>query len=349
MEGGRRLTSFSHGAGCGCKLGPDQLAEVLRGVSLPTAPPELLVGTDTGDDAAVWRTSDGHALVATLDYFTPIVDDPYDWGRIAATNAMSDVYAMGGTPFLGLNIVNWPVDDLPTEMLGRVLQGGVDAATGAGVAVVGGHSITDPEPKYGMVVVGSVDPDRMFTNASARPGDRLYLTKPLGLGIISTAVKRGVAPADLITTAVDLMTTTNAAGAAAMVEAQASAATDITGFGLLGHLHKMLLASGCGATVRAGDVPLIDGVRGLARDGVVPGGTQRNHDFVDAATDWAGLDREEQLVLADAQTSGGLLIATPDPEALEAALTARGVLVAPIGEVVLGPAGSIRVEGRLAG
>jgi selenide,water dikinase len=261
---------------------------------------------------------------------------------------MSDVYAMGGTPFLGLNIVNWPVDDLPTEMLGRVLQGGVDAATGAGVAVVGGHSITDPEPKYGMVVVGSVDPDRIFTNATAHPGDRLYLTKPLGLGIISTAVKRGVAPDDLIAIAVDLMTTTNAAGSAAMVEAGASAATDITGFGLLGHLHKMLLASGCGAAVRADDVPLIDGVRGLAHDGVVPGGTRRNHEFVDAATDWAGLDREGQLVLADAQTSGGLLIATPDPAALEAALAERGVLVAPIGEVVAEAAGSIRVEGRLA-
>ena len=264
----RRLTSFSHGAGCGCKLGPDQLAEVLAGVSLPAPPGELLVGTDTGDDAAVWRLPDGRGLVATLDYFTPIVDDPYDWGRIAATNAMSDVYAMGGTPFLGLNIVNWPIDDLPTEMLARVLQGGVDAATDAGVAVVGGHSITDPEPKYGMVVVGSVDPDRMLTNASARPGDRLYLTKPIGLGIISTAVKRGVAPDEMTATAVDLMTTTNAAGSAAMVEAGASAATDITGFGLLGHLHKMLDASGCGAIVRAGACPADRrGTRARARRG----------------------------------------------------------------------------------
>ncbi|MEO8476671.1 MAG: selenide, water dikinase SelD [Actinomycetota bacterium] len=349
MASARRLTSFSHGAGCGCKLGPDQLAEVLAGVSLPAPPRELLVGTDTGDDAAVWRLPDGRGLVATLDYFTPIVDDPYDWGRIAATNALSDVYAMGGTPFLGLNIVNWPIDDLPAEMLARVLQGGVDAATGAGVAVVGGHSITDPEPKYGMVVVGSVDPERMITNATARPGDRLYLTKSLGLGIISTAVKRGVATDELTATAVDLMTTTNAAGSAAMVEARASAATDVTGFGLLGHLHKMLLASGCGASVRAGDVPLIDGVRELARDGVVPGGTQRNHAFVDAATDWAELDLDEQLVLADAQTSGGLLIATADPEALETALVAREVPVACIGEVVEVAAGTVRVEGRLAG
>ena len=192
-ESGRRLTSFSHGAGCGCKLGPDQLAGVLGGLSLPAPTRDLLVAADTGDDAAVWRLDDGRALVATLDYFTPIVDDAYDWGRIAATNALSDVYAMGGTPFLGLNIVNWPVDDLPMELLGRVLQGGADAAAAAGVAVVGGHSITDPEPKYGMVALGFVDPERMVTNAAARAGDRLYLTKPLGLGVISTAIKRGVA------------------------------------------------------------------------------------------------------------------------------------------------------------
>ena len=197
-----RLTSFSHGAGCGCKLGPDDLAGVLAGLSLPGIPSDALVTADTGDDAAVWDLGDGRALVATLDYFTPIVDDPYDWGRIAATNAMSDVYAMGGTPFLGLNIANWPVDDLPLEMLGRVLLGGLDAAGAAGVAVLGGHSITDPEPKYGMVVLGFVDPDRMMTNAAARPGDRLYLTKPLGLGMIATAVKRGVATPEHLSVAV---------------------------------------------------------------------------------------------------------------------------------------------------
>ena len=281
-----RLTSFSHGAGCGCKLGPDDLAGVLAGLSLPSLPREVLVSAETGDDAAVWSLPDGRALVATLDYFTPIVDDPYDWGRIAATNAMSDVYAMGGAPFLGLNIANWPVDDLPLEMLGQVLQGGIDAAAKAGVAVIGGHSITDPEPKYGMVVLGFVDPERMLTNAAARPGDRLYLTKPLGLGMISTAVKRGVATQEHLATAVDLMTTTNAAGAEAMVDAGASAATDVTGFGLLGHLHKMLLASGHAATVDAAAVPVIPGVGELARGGVVPGGTQRNHAFVDPSTDW---------------------------------------------------------------
>ncbi len=343
-----RLTSFSHGAGCGCKLGPDDLAGVLAGLSIPSLPPEVLVSAETGDDAAIWSLPDGRALVATLDYFTPIVDDPYDWGRIAATNAMSDVYAMGGAPFLGLNIANWPVDDLPLEMLGQVLQGGIDAAAKAGVAVIGGHSITDPEPKYGMVVLGFVDPERMLTNAAARPGDRLYLTKPLGLGMISTAVKRGVATPELLATAVDLMTTTNAAGAEAMVDAGASAATDVTGFGLLGHLHKMLLASGHAATVDAAAVPVIAGAGELARGGVVPGGTQRNHAFVDASTHWGSLTEPEQLLLADAQTSGGLLIATHHPDALESALRDRGVPVACVGEVVAGTPGAVSVTGRLS-
>ena len=342
-----RLTSFSHGAGCGCKLGPDQLAGLLRELAIPAVPDDVLVAADTGDDAAVWRLDADRALVATLDYFTPIVDDPYDWGRIAATNAMSDVYAMGGTPFLGLNIANWPVDDLPMEMLGRVLQGGIDAAAKAGVAVLGGHSITDPEPKYGMVVLGFVDPNRMLTNANAAPGDVLYLTKPLGLGMISTAVKRGTATPEHLATAVDLMTTTNAAGSEAMVAGRASAATDVTGFGLLGHLHKMLMASNVAATVDARAVPLIEGVMELARGDVVPGGTQRNHAFVNPVTDWGALTRPEQLVLADAQTSGGLLIATPDPRALERELLDRSVMVARIGQVIAGGAGHITVTGRV--
>jgi selenide, water dikinase len=342
-----RLTSLSHGAGCGCKLGPRELAGVLSGLALPSVPDDVLVGADTGDDAAVWRLSDDRALVATLDYFTPIVDDPYDWGRIAATNAMSDVYAMGGAPFLGLNIANWPVDDLPLEMLGAVLQGGIDAAAKAGVAVLGGHSITDPEPKYGMVVLGFVDPHRMLTNAAARPGARLILTKPLGLGVISTAVKRGIATPELLSTAVDLMTTTNGPASEAMIEAEVDAATDVTGFGLLGHLHKMLLASGVAATVDAAEVPLIPGVLDLARADVVPGGTQRNHAFVNPATDWGAVTRPEQLLLADAQTSGGLLIATRDPGRLTAALEERSVPWRAIGEIVEGAPGAIRIHGRL--
>ena len=346
VKDGTRLTSFSHGAGCGCKLGPSDLAAVMATLAIPSPPDDVLVAADTADDAAVWRLPDGGGLVATLDFFTPIVDDAYDWGRIAATNAMSDVYAMGGTPFLGLNIVNWPVDDLPLDMLGRVLQGGIDAAAKAGVAVVGGHSITDPEPKYGMVVLGSVDPDRMLRNSTARPGDRLFLTKPLGLGMISTALKRGSATPEHLATAVELMTTTNAAASAAMVEAGASAATDVTGFGLLGHLHQMLVASGCAATLEAEAVPVIPGVLDLARAGVVPGGTRRNHAFVRAATDWGELTEPEQLVLADAQTSGGLLIATHHPDALTAALRDRSVTSAEIGEVRAGPPGRVTVTGR---
>jgi selenide,water dikinase len=343
----RRLTSFSHGAGCGCKLGPDDLRTVLGGLELPATPDDVLVATDTGDDAAVVRLPNGGALIATLDFFTPIVDDAYDWGRIAATNAMSDVYAMGGTPFLALNIVNWPVDDLPLELLGRVLQGGIDAATSAGVAVLGGHSITDPEPKYGMVVLGHAEPDAIVRNATAIAGGELILTKPIGLGIVATALKKGSAPPDLVASAVEVMTTTNRAASEAMREAGADAATDVTGFGLLGHLHRMVQASGVGALVDAGAVPLLDPrVLDLAREGVVPGGSRRNHASVrpDLTT---GLPEPEQLVLADAQTSGGLLVATREPGRLRAALDDRGVPHATVGELVAGEPGRIEVTGRL--
>jgi selenide,water dikinase len=347
MQTERRLTSFSHGAGCGCKLGPEQLRQVLGGLTLPGLPPDVLVAADTGDDAAVYALDHDRALVATLDFFTPIVDDPYDWGRIAATNAMSDVYAMGGTPFLGLNIVNWPVDDLPLEMLGRVLQGGIDAATGVGFPVLGGHSITDPEPKYGMVVLGFVERSHMLRNSTAVAGDSLVLTKPLGLGMISTAIKRGLASDELVATAVDLMTTPNKEASEAVREVGADAATDVTGFGLLGHLHRMLVASGVAAEIDAGAVPLIDGALDLARSGVVPGGTARNHAFVSPQVDWGDLLEPEQLLLADAQTSGGLLVATRDPEALTAALSERGVPSAVVGAMRDGRPGRIDVIGRV--
>jgi selenide,water dikinase len=347
MQTERRLTSFSHGAGCGCKLGPEQLRQVLGGLTLPGLPPDVLVAADTGDDAAVVALDDSRALVATLDFFTPIVDDPYDWGRIAATNAMSDVYAMGGTPFLGLNIVNWPVDDLPLEMLGRVLQGGIDAATGVGFPVLGGHSITDPEPKYGMVVLGFVDRAHILRNSTAVAGDSLVLTKPIGLGMISTAIKRGLASDELVATAVALMTTPNKEASEAVLEVGADAATDVTGFGLLGHLHRMLLASGVAAEIDAGAVPLIDGALDLARSGVVPGGTARNHAFLSPQVDWGDLLEPEQLLLADAQTSGGLLIATRDPETLTAALSEHGVPSAVVGTVRDGRPGRIDVIGRV--
>lgn len=345
--GERRLTSFSHGAGCGCKLGPSDLASVLGAVELPELTEEVLVASDTGDDAAVVRLPGGHALIATLDFFTPIVDDPYDWGRIAATNALSDVYAMGGTPFLALNVVNWPVDDLPLAMLGRVLQGGTDVATAAGAAVLGGHTITDPEPKYGMVALGLVDPEAVVRNSTARPGARLFLTKPLGLGIVSTAVKRGVADEALVARAVEVMTTLNDRASLAMIEAGAEAATDVTGFGLLGHLHRMLFASGASATIDASAVPVLDGVLELARRDVVPGGTRRNLAFVRPHTDLGDLSEPEQLVLADAQTSGGLLIAAEDGERLAASLAAHGVPVVQIGRVEEGSEGHIRLVGRV--
>lgn len=344
-----RLTDLSHGAGCGCKLGPSDLTSLISQLVIPPPPEGLLVGNETGDDAAVWKVSDDLALIATLDFFTPIVDDPYDWGRIAATNAMSDVFAMGGTPFLGLNVVNWPADQLPLEMLGRVLQGGIDVATEAGIAVAGGHSITDAEPKYGMVVLGTVHPDRIVRNSTARPGDRLFLTKPLGLGIIATAHKRQAVETDVLATAVEIMTTSNGPAAGAMSQAGSvvSSATDITGFGLLGHLYKMMAASGCAAELDASAVPVIDGVMELASQGMIPGGTKRNLEFVRASTDLGELDEAEAYVLADAQTSGGMLIATSEAEPLAQALKDRDVPYSVIGDVVQGPAGAIEVTGRL--
>ena len=348
MDEPRRLTSFSHGAGCGCKLGPADLQTVLGSLSMPEVTGEVLVAADTGDDAAVVRLPDGHALIATLDFFTPIVDDPYDWGRIAATNALSDVYAMGGRPFLALNIVSWPVDDLPLEMMGRVLQGGIDVAGEAGAAVLGGHSITDPEPKYGMVALGLADPAAIVRNSTAVPGARLFLTKPLGIGIATTAHKRGIAERDLLRSAVELMTTPNDAAAEAMREAGAESATDVTGFGLLGHLHRMLLGSGLAAAIDSSAVPVLDGALELARAGVVPGGTRRNHAFVRPSTDWGELLEPEQVVLADAQTSGGLLIAATEGDRLADELGRREVPFAEIGRVEEGTPGTMRIAGRMS-
>jgi selenide,water dikinase len=344
----RRLTSFSHGAGCGCKLGPADLANVLSAVSLPELGDDVLVASDTGDDAAVVRLRDNEALIATIDFFTPIVDDPYDWGRIAAANALSDVYAMGGRPFLALNVVGWPVDELPLEMLARVLQGGIDVASNAGAAVLGGHTITDPEPKYGMVALGRSDAEHIVRNSTAQPGAHLLLTKPLGLGIATTALKRGVADPELLSRAVELMAATNADAADAMLVAGADAATDVTGFGLLGHLLRMLQASGVGATIDASAVPVLDGVLELAQRDVVPGGTKRNHAYVAPHVQWGALTPPEQMVLADAQTSGGLLIATADHEWLGDELSGRRLPWADVGVVVDGRPGTIEVEGRLS-
>jgi selenide,water dikinase len=309
----------------------------------------VVVSPATGDDAAVYVLPAGPALIQTVDFFTPIVDDAFDWGRIAAANAFSDVYAMGGRPVTALNLVAWPVQELSLDLLARVLEGGATVAREAGVTVVGGHSIHDPEPKYGMAVTGFADPDRIVRNSTMSVGDRLLLTKPLGIGIITTAVKRGVATETQLREAVETMTTLNAAAAEAMVQAGASAATDVTGFGLLGHLQIALANAGVSASIDAAQVPLVEGTLELANEGVIPSGTRSNHLFVSPNVEWGSLPKSEQLVLADAQTSGGLLIAIPPDRAgaLSRALTSRGVQSGEIGAVEGGPAGRIRIEGRL--
>jgi selenide, water dikinase len=347
----RPLTSFSHGAGCACKLSPQDLGEVLERLGPTPQPPDVVVATDTKDDAAVYRLPDGTGLIQTVDFFTPIVDDPFDWGRVAAANAISDVYAMGGRPILALNLVAWPVDDLSLDLLARVLEGGAKIADEAGAAVVGGHSIHDPEPKYGMAVTGLIALDRLVRNSTAPAGARLFLTKALGVGMITTGIKRGAATDDQARAAVDLMATLNGPASEAMVEAGAEAATDVTGYGLLGHLLEMLEASGVAAELDAGTVPVLDGALDLARRGVIAGGTRRNRAFVEPYVDWGDLDEADRFVLADAQTSGGLLIAASEDraEALAAGLRARAVPAAEIGRTTAGTPGSISVRGRLAG
>lgn len=300
----------------------------------PPGDPNLLIGALSGDDAAVWRLSDERALVVTADFITPVVDDARTWGRIAAANAVSDVYAMGATPLLALNLVGWNVDELPTDLLGDVLQGGLDIAVEAGFVVAGGHTVDDPEPKYGMVVVGEVHPDAVLTNAGLRPGDVLVLTKPLGIGIATTAIKRGVDPAGLADAAVASMIRLNAAARDAARAAGATGCTDITGFGLLGHLHRAATESGVDLDVDVDAVPVLDGVRPLLADGVVPGGSQRNLDHVRPALDAGDHDDDTALLLADAQTSGGLVFGATDEGAAAAAvatLTAAGHTAAVIG------------------
>jgi selenide,water dikinase len=342
-----RLTRFSHGAGCGCKLSPADLQTVLGLVRTPPAAnADLLVGFETADDAAVYRLRDDLAVVVTTDFFTPIVDDPFEWGRIAATNALSDVYAMGGTPTLALNLVAWPREGLDFALLARVLDGGATAATDAGCIIAGGHSIDDAEPKYGLAVVGTVHPDAILTNRSARPGDALVLTKPIGLGVLATALKRDAATDVHLRDAITIMTTLNAGARDAAIEVGVHAATDVTGFGLAGHLLELLRGSGVGTELDASAVPVIDGVHELLAAGMVAGGTQRNHAFVTGSVDWGSLDLDAQYLLADAQTSGGLLlsVAADRADALVAALRARATpAAAVIGHTTAEHAGRIRI------
>jgi selenide,water dikinase len=306
------LTSLSHGAGCGCKLPAAALHPIVAG--LPRSDdPRVLVDASTADDAAVVRICDDVAIVQTVDFFTPIVDDPYDFGRIAATNALSDVYAMGATPVSALNLVAFPLEQLGADVLREVLRGGHDAVTAAGASVVGGHSIDDPEPKYGMAVTGIVRPDAFLTNSGGRPGDDLYLTKPLGAGAVATAIKRGFATPELIARATAVMVRLNRDASGHARKAGATALTDVTGFGLLGHLHELALASGCAAEVEAAAVPCIEGVLELLeRDDAVAGGSRRNRDYAETFTTFGdGVPEVRRRLLADAMTSGGLLAAVP--------------------------------------
>jgi selenide,water dikinase len=305
-----RLTSLSHGAGCGCKLGPADLAQVLRHVPA-IIDPNVLVDSGTRDDAAVYRLSADRALVVTTDFFTPIVDDPATWGAIAAANALSDIYAMGGKPLFALNLVGWPRGKLPMSMLGEVLRGAREVTDRVGCPILGGHSIDDPEPKFGMVVVGDAHPDRLLTNAGAAPGDLLVLTKPLGVGILSTALKKGILDEHDMDQAIAVMTTLNDGAAAAALAHGATAATDVTGFGLIGHLKNIVDGSSVGARLDVSRLPLLNGVVELAAQGSVSGGTRRNLETI--PVQWGDdVSELEKLLCADAQTSGGLLIAIPE-------------------------------------
>jgi selenide,water dikinase len=299
------------------------------------------VGAATSDDAAVYRLSEDSALVATLDFITPVVEDPEAFGAVAATNAISDVYAMGGKPIFALNVVNFPRGALPLHYLEAILRGGSAKATEAGIPILGGHSVDDPELKYGMVVLGLVHPDKIVRNAGARVGDTLVLTKPLGIGIITTAIKAQVADEAIVGRALRSMTTLNRAASEAMLAVEAHAATDVTGFGLLGHLAEVVRASGVGAKVWARRVPLIEGTRELADRGLIPGGSRRNLDAVSPILRWApALSEVDQLLLADAQTSGGLLIAVAPERADELVrlLEAGGALAsAVVGEITAEP------------
>jgi len=312
--------------------------------------PNVLVELSTSDDAAVYRITEDIAAVLTVDFFTPIVDDPYDFGRIAVTNALSDVYAMGAVPAVALNLIAFPVDSQPIEVLEAILRGGADQAARAKVSIVGGHSIEDPEPKYGLCVFGLAAPDAILTNSAAKPGDKLILTKPIGTGIIATAIKVDAAPPDVVKRAVEVMTMLNGPAAEAMKQVGCSACTDVTGFGLLGHLHEMVSASGVGARIRLHDVPLIEGVRELAAQAAVPGGTFSNMDFLSSrnALEWSeDVSQDDRLILCDAQTSGGLLISVEPKLAAKMveALEASDVLcAAEIGEITTDSQHKIRVE-----
>lgn len=341
-----KLTSLSSCAGCAAKLGPKDLAELLSQLA-PVEDPRLLVGTKTGDDAAVYQLDEERALVQTVDFFTPIVDDPYTYGQIAATNALSDVYAMGGIPLTALNIVGIPEEKVTTDVALEILKGGADKVKEAGALLVGGHSIRAQEPIYGLSVTGVIHPTKVLANATAKEGDILILTKPLGTGIITTAIKKEKASPRQVEEAVQSMTTLNKAGHLLSEKGFVNGMTDVTGFGLLGHLHGMAKASGLTAEIDFEEVSLMEGVLDLIQIGCVPGGTKSNYDFAKGFVKWEDSFKEdEKLILADAQTSGGLLLSVSEDksdEVLKLLGEERTLASAVIGRMVSGKNGVIRV------
>ena len=337
-----RLTSLSHGGGCGCKIAPGVLSDILKGTTALPVPPELLVGIETADDAAVYKLNDEQALIATTDFFMPIVDDPFDFGRIAATNAISDVYAMGGTPILALALVGMPINVLSTQTIGRILEGGASVCKAAGIPIAGGHTIDSVEPIYGLVAIGLVHPDRIKRNAGARAGDVLVLGKPLGVGVLSAALKKNALPPDGYAQMIATTTRLNTPGPALAALAGVHALTDVTGFALAGHALEMARGSGCTVEIDWPQVPLLSGVRDLAAQGMVTGASGRN---------WAGYGQDVQLptgfapadqaLLTDPQTSGGLLVAcSPDSvDQVLAVFRSQGFeQAAVVGRVTEGPA-----------
>jgi selenide,water dikinase len=322
------------------------LAQVLR--YLPKIDdPNVLVSADTADDAAVYRIRDDLAIVQTVDYLTPVVDDPFTFGLIAAANSLSDIYAMGARPLFALNIVGFPSKLLPLEILASILKGGAAKAAEAGIGIIGGHTIDDNEPKYGLAVTAVIDPQKVVTNAGARPGDVLVMTKPLGIGIITTAIRGGVVSQETVNRVVEVMSTLNKTAAEVMEAVGVNACTDITGFGFLGHLHEMTRASGVGAAISLGKVPVLSEAWSLVAQGIAPGGTHRNLAYLQNDIIWdQSITREARLVLADAQTSGGLLIAVPGKktQCLVTSLKQAGVpVVAVVGEIVDDPTCRIQV------
>jgi selenide,water dikinase len=307
-----RLTQYAHGGGCACKIPPGELEAAVAALIPDAAADDLLIGVDHGDDAAVVRIAPDRAVVATADFFTPVVDDAFTFGRIAAANALSDVYAVGGEPLIALNLLGWPRDLLPMELAAEVLRGGLEVARAAGCHVAGGHSIDDPAPKYGMAVTGLADPAALLRIDAGTAGLPLSLTKPIGSGVLNARHK---ATGEISQAAVDVMTALNSGASRLALASGIRCATDVTGFGLLGHAFKLARASGVGAVIDRAAVPLIDGAAQALRDGYIPGGSRRNLDWVRPAADTGGVAEEDLLLLADAQTSGGLLLAGEIPGA----------------------------------